>query len=513
MSDRTQSLRYRAGTRVWINIVLLTLIFLMVNYLGMRSYVRADWTKSGLYTLSDKSTSVLRSMKQDVSVYVMWGQTGALFSDVRELLERYRAITPKLKIEYIDPDRDPARFKMIVDRFGAKMREMEGGMVAVEASVIFSGGDRVKFVSSYDVEEIGEQEGGQGEGQGEKNLSSFKAEQAFTSAILAVTSERQAKICYTQGHDEWSPQGEPTRNLSHLVDSLKQDNYKVEPVTTLGAARIPADCDLVLVIGPARPFLSEEADLLGRYLAEGGDLLLFLDPIIEGSRFVPTGLEKLASNAGIVLDQDLVVEPNAKRLLTIGGAETFIADKFTDHPAVKKLAIPQNAPEEIRSQLGSMPVGFSLVRTLSVKEALGRTVEPLAQASAESWGERDLGFITTGEEPVKGVEDRAGPAVIAEASEPAGKESGGRLVVVGDSDALNERFFVNEGFQNRDFFAGLVGWLAQRESLISIAPKNPEYLQLSITQEDMSRLEIIALGVMPLFGILLGIFVWRRRRS
>jgi len=86
MSDRTQSLRYRAGTRVWINIVLLTLIFLMVNYLGMRSYVRADWTKSGLYTLSDKSTSVLRSMKQDVSVYVMWGQTGALFSDVRELL-------------------------------------------------------------------------------------------------------------------------------------------------------------------------------------------------------------------------------------------------------------------------------------------------------------------------------------------------------------------------------------------------------------------------------------------
>jgi len=501
------SKRLMAGSNAGLNAVLIVIIFLMLNYLAMRHYARWDWTASGLYTLSEKSASILKSLDKDVNVYVMWGESGPLFADVKELLDRYGALSSRFKVEYVDPDRDPARFKMIVDTHGAKMREVAGGMMAFEASVIFTCNDRTKFISSYDIEDYSEEMGSR------KSLSSFKAEQAFTSAILEVTSEKQNKVCFTQGHEEWAFEGVGQRGLGHVIENLKQDNYKSEAVATMGAARISADCDLLAVIGPSRPFLKDEAELIRRYREGGGSVFLLLDPVVEGTRFLPTGLEDLAQSAGIALDQNLVLEPDARRLLTIGGAETFVASSFSDHEAVRHLSLPEGTPEEIREQLGALPVGFSTARSLSLREGAEPRVHILAEASEQSWGERDLGFMISGIEPTMGSGDRTGPCVIAAASQPEESEKTGRMIVVGDSDVLNERFFVNEGFLNRDFFSGAVAWLTKQESLISIAPKNPEHVKLTLTQDELTNMELVTLGLMPVLGIILGIMVWRRRRS
>ena len=79
------SRRLKAGSGTGINIALAMVIFGMINYLALRHYARYDWTGSGMYTLSEKSTHVVGSLEKDVSVFVMWGASGALFSDIKEL--------------------------------------------------------------------------------------------------------------------------------------------------------------------------------------------------------------------------------------------------------------------------------------------------------------------------------------------------------------------------------------------------------------------------------------------
>jgi len=503
--------RVRAGTNAAVSLIGAAVILLAVNYLTMRHYSRSDWTSSGLYTLSDKSLKMLDSLEKDVQIHTLWSQADERFLDVKELLDRYAAASKRLSLEVVDPDLDQERMQLLIGRYGAKMRDMGGGMMAIEASVIVVSGDNVKFVSSADFEDFsGEMSGGpSGHDQG---VSGYKAEQAISSAILNVTAESQAKICFTQGHGEWVFEGYGGRGLGSLREGLKQDGYQVEAITTTGASRVKPGCDLVVVAGPDKAFMTEEESLLDKYLTRGGRLLLLLDPIIDGVELAPTGLEPLTARHGIKLSRDVILETDPRRL--VGPSPfTFMASEFTPHDAVRQLIIPENAGA---GDLSAYPVVFSTSRSLGLKEETETVTEVLSRSSSISWGEVDVAALSSGEgAPTKDQYDNPGPAALALAASlptKTEKEESGRLVVVGDSDFLAEELLVNASLGNRDFWSGIVGWLTSREDLISIAPKNPEHVRLNLTTEDVGTVWQVVVGEV-LFFIVLGVVVWLRRRS
>ncbi len=507
--------RLRAGSNTVLSILGAAVILVAVNYLAMRHYARADWTSSGLYTLSDKSTKMLAALQKDVQVYSLWSQADPRFPDVKELLDRYAAASPRFKLEVIDPDLNQDRVEFIVGRYGAKMSDIGGGMMAIEASVIVVCGDNVKFVSSSDFEDFQGDMFGGGGGEDKDELSGYKAEQAISSAVLSVTSESQAKICFTQGHGEWVFEGFGGRGLGGVKEGLVQDGYKVEAITTTGASRVPPGCDLVVVAGPEKAFMEEEAALLDNYLKRGGRLLLLLDPILEGEKFAPTGLEQLSARHGIKLSRDIILEMDPRRLVS-QSPFTLIASEFTSHDAVKQLAIPDSVGPEVKKEIGAYPVVFATSRSLVLREGTDTVTDVLARSSELSWGEVDLATLGAGETvPTKDQYDTQGPAAIAAVASLPGdgkEEENGRLAVVGDSDFLADELFVNASLYNRDFWSGLIGWLTSRGDLISIAPKNPEHVRLGLTEQDVGTFWQVVVGEV-LFFVVLGVIVWMRRRS
>ena len=102
----------------------------------------------------------------------------ALPAGVRELLSRYRALSPKIEVEYLDPSATrPAP------------RRSSRSSASAQNTVVFRSGDRKKYVEEdklADFDFAGMQMGG-----GAPTIKAFKGEEAFTSAILAVTEERQ----------------------------------------------------------------------------------------------------------------------------------------------------------------------------------------------------------------------------------------------------------------------------------------------------------------------------------
>lgn len=491
--------KIQMGTNVVISTVGLLTIVVMLNYIGSRHYARLDWTASQIYTLSAKTKSVVGQIGQKVTLYVLWSRTDPLFGHLEEVLGSYRELNNKITIEIVDPDQDPEQFTLIQNKYG-KIKMNQLGETGIEAGVIVVSGENIKFISADAFQEFGEEL----TSQSDSPKIRFKAESQLTSALINVTSKKKQTICFTQGHGEWKFEGSDRDSLRHIKKELTLDGYLSEAIS-VSEIGIPKTCNVVVVAGPKSTLIKSEADALEHYFTGGGRVLLLLDPIFEKDKFLPSGLEKMCADAGIELRNDFVLETDPRRLISETPV-TFVADKFYTHAAVKPLSTNAAMPS---------PVIFSIVRSMKQVEKKNVIADILASTSPMSWGETDLTSVQGGAViPEQDSYDAEGPLTIAMAATrgtKSGKESG-RLIVVGDSDFLSEKTFIDASLFNQDFWSSSVAWLSARKELVSIGAKDPEQIQLLITDKDFTHILWALIGEF-LFIIILGVVVIYKRRK
>jgi hypothetical protein len=213
----------------------------------------------------------------------------------------------------------------------------------------------------------------------------------------------------------------------------------------------------------------------------------------------PTRLEAMLAERGVVVRDDLVVDPS-RRL------------PFYDLSAVYLEDFPAHA---LTNGLEGFAVLFTVARSLA---ADGDSASPLVQTSDEGWGETDLGMLLRGEPVALDDADSPGPAVVGVAVEAdaVAAESDDedtpqyRLVVFGDSDFLTDLDISNAG--NAVLAANTFNWLTAREDLVGIPPRDVEQVSLYLSQQQMRNLLLLVLVAMPGAAIIAGIFIWRRRR-
>ncbi len=462
-------------------IVLAVALVAMVNWLGYRHYSRGDWTSSKLYTLSAKSLNILKGLHADVRVVVLMTPSTPLFSETKELLDRYQAASPRIKVEYIDPERDPLRTKTLAQEFG----------VSTANTVVFASGGRKKYVTSDQLADY--DYSGMQMGQAPK-LKGFKGEEQFTAAILAVVNPKVPKVYFVTGHGEHDPDAADGAGYSQLKDAIKRDNYDVEK-TTLLAGAVPADCDLLVIAGPKAPFTDPEKAALKAYLDKGGRALVMLDPVL-GDRAQSSGLEALLKGYGVAVDNDLVVDPS-KQLPFFSLAAVYV-DQFRSHPVVDGMQ--------------GLAVLFPIARSVTTVAAPGASSSILLTTSDKGWGQRDLKANATGQLEIKKAPgDVPGPVSLGVAAQSAkDKESGWRLVVFGNSAFATNQYLANAG--NSNLVLNAVNWLANQEQALGIAPRSPEQVQLFLSETQMSHVLLISLILLPACAIALGVAVWWRRR-
>ncbi len=482
----------RLGTSA-AGILLAAAVFLGVNYLAMRHWKRFDWTHTQIYSLSETTKKILDGLKQPVTVTVFMtpSSSPALFPDVKELLARYQARSSRIEVEYLDPQRNPARAQALVNEAGIK-----------ENTVVFRSGDRKDYVEESKLADF--DFAGMGMGGGQPSVKAFKGEQAFTSAILSVTEARRPKVYFSKGHGEGATDSsERMRGFADAKEILERSNMTVGAWDSLGKDNLPPDADLVIVAGPRTAFLEPEAGALEKYLAGGGHALLLLDPILPGPGAPPAdlGFGGLLAKYGIKLGDDLVVDPT--NALPMVGAETLLANRYGSSPIVSSLSAE------------GLPVIFPLARsvTKAEKPPEGLAETMLVETSPDGWGETNLKNLDAGIKKEK--DDTPGPVSIAVALSAADDKKADsrapRLVVIG-----NSRFAANGAIENGAngmLFANAAHWLAGNEKQIGIAPKTPAQSSLSLTEAQVARIGWAAIAGLPGLAILLGLWVWYRRRD
>ncbi|MDP8248276.1 MAG: GldG family protein [Candidatus Tritonobacter lacicola] len=469
----SRSLRYKAGANLAVGLAVASLLLIMVNYLSFRHYRLFDWTSGKLYTLSGKTENVLAGLEEPLKIYVFYQPRHRAYPYVMDLLEEYAHASNKIEIQKLDPDRDLARVKMLA-------KKLKIGALNV---IVMEYGDRRRELSDSEMMEIDRSAMRFG---APPRVKSFSGEEAITSAIVDLTEGEQTRLYFTAGHGEGSLKDAGIDGFSELGNKLERENILAAELVLVGQESVPGDCDVLVIGGPTRPFPPEEVNRLDAYMEKGGKLLVLLDPLSE------TNLISFLKKWGVDTPDTIVVDP-ARKLPFVDASNLYVQD-FTGH--------------EISGSMKNSAVLFILARAVDV--AGGRNPDldaaTLLRTSPSGWGEVDFTKTTFSFDESS---DRKGPVSLAVAVKEK-KEPHARMVVVGDSDFVANGQLRNMG--NADFFLNCTNWLAVREKLIAIGPKDMENVKLTFSSAQMLRVFLLCVVILPSLGLVLGIAVWIRRR-
>jgi hypothetical protein len=488
----------------YLGVVAAGVLLVNLNVLSARWYQRWDLTSDRLYTLSGPTRELLKSLDKPVDVTVLLSNSDPLTTSVRHMLEAYAADTRQLRVRYVDPDRSPAEFLAIQQKYQILAGKAEDGRIVTDAAIIVAwdapdADAQHWFITADELVHLDEDSG----------RSRPALEQALSSALANVRRTEKAKLCFTTGHLETTLEDHGPEGLSELKQRLLKNNYALE-TRDLGGPQPSLDgCNAVIVAAPQRELGSEASRSVLSYVKAGGSALLLLPPTLGDTRVRSTGLEAVLVLAGIGIGQDLVLENDAEQRLPRGSGELFFA-KVLPHAVTRGVL---HDDDKLSSR-----VLVVQARSLRLGETNERT-RPLLQTSEQGLALTELSALGDGK--LSGAEadkprQTLTVAAACQLDKPAGSKHDGqaRLFVSGASNlAWNRNFQDPALYGNRRLIENAISWLAARPVMISVPEKPERDLGLSLSEESMGEVARYVLLYMPGSVALLGAFVLLRRRN
>src|SRR5205823_9777452 len=100
---KARQTKYAAYAATYILIVIAVVV--VANILGDRYDKSFDATSNKRYSLSEQSAKIVKGLKQDATITYFNQSTH--FREGKDLLDEYKALSPKVKVNFVDPDKDP----------------------------------------------------------------------------------------------------------------------------------------------------------------------------------------------------------------------------------------------------------------------------------------------------------------------------------------------------------------------------------------------------------------------
>ena len=452
---KARQTKYFAYATVYILVVIA--IVAVGNVLANRYNKTYDGTTNKRYSLSEQTAKIVRGLKQDATI--TYFNQSTRFRNAKDLLDEYANLSPKVKVRYVDPDKDPSEARA-------------AGISKLDTAVI----------------QIGPR----------KEEAKSMTEEGITGAFIRDVKNNIRNICFVAGSGEHGIDESDRFGYSRFKDLLARDEYTAKSVSLLEKAEVPSDCTVLVIGGPASDYQQPEVDAIKKYVEGGGRALVMLDPPLKLGHSETAENEALTSvlaSWGVTMDKDLILDLNPIGQFVGLGPQVALVSSYDSHPIV--------------NELKRSATGFPLARSLTVKNADKTNVEKLFSSSSTSLATNNLSSPAVNPNDPK---NKKGPLLLAAAGTyNTGKEnSQGRFVVVGSSTWLGNSFINFNG--NRDLALNVVNWLASDEDLISIRPKEREDRRIMMTNRQLNWVITTSQFLMPVVVIVAGVSVWWKRR-
>lgn len=429
------------------------------NYFVAQNPKEWDLTRDRLFSLQEQSQKVAEGLKAPVKVYGFFRSTEQPRQVLKEAVDLYRLYTDKIEVEFVNPDAPPPA---LVERFDLN-----------------AGSPRIVFVAE----------------SGQFAKIRTPTEEDFTNALIKVAERPPRTVYFLKGHGEPSIDNTLEEDgFSQAASQLRNEGYTVESLSLVDRENVPKEASVVVVAGAQAALFPNEVQTLKVYLDRGGRVVVLHEPGLD------YGMEQIWRPYGVLLGDDLVLEPNPTGRAKGFGFESPVVQVYEPHPITNKMK-------------GAASLFY---RSRSVQPKVGLAnleVTTLFQTSPTSWGEVEF---RAGGKPERSEGDVPGPVPLAVAvskktATAANKRSDqARMVVFGDLHFANNRFMPMGG--HRDLFVNAVNWAIGDEDRITIRPKSRTGDRLPITESQQYGIMFFSVNLMPLLIVGLGLSVWAIRR-
>lgn len=491
-ADSFRAARWVRLVNLLLQAVLFLSLFAGLNYVAQSHSWRFDLTARRQHSLSAETRSYLDRLDRDVDLYVTFTDD----TDSPDIAQAYRDLQSLLReYAYATRGKPAGAGQVRVHFIDVFLRRREAEALGLENPnvVVARSSDRSRTVPASELYRTAD-----------RRRAAFRGEAALTAAILDVSSPDKKKIYFVRGHGETSIDDVSPGGLSNLRDELLVRNYELAPLELPVVRKVPDDAALVIIAAPQvnSRFQPYETELLRNYLAtRAGRLIVLLGPGVE-----PTGLENLFFDWGVWVFDDVIYEQDPNAITETG--EILLRNFHRDHPVTRNLI----------SNL--LPVLIGPART--VNEDIGRSaddgldVRTLVATSRQAFGERSYRLGGTPQyTPGQDLTGHLGVVTVSERTKPAPQIQfsvrGGKLAVIGAADLVANNRIFNLG--NLELFLALVDWAVERDTQLNIPARPIHQFQLSLSQEELLRLRLGLVLLLPGAVGALGLIVYWTRRN
>ena len=363
------------------------------------------------------------------------------------------------------------------------------------------------------------------------------------------------KIGYLRGHGIADFSDKRNREGAGFFAEILSEMYQLSEID-LQAEDLPADINVLIINGPRDQLSEVEKYKIDQFLMDGNSVLFFVNSFIEanvgGSQFgnqpliipVSSGLEEMMSHYGIKINKNIVLDRNCVRLA-----------QGQDYPLMPIIGISGlNRKNIITKYINS--AFFVKASSIELGENLNEAIEPsvLISTSPQSWiMEGNLNFHPMFMSPPEKDQMKSHPIAVLlsgkfdsffknknipnEIASSMNKNAyskvnklestitskKSKLIVVGSSDITMSEFVdiarrvlsggnQSEAYSNDILMHSMVDYLSGNEYVPEMRSKSLSYNPL-IRTDDRTRffIKMINMVMIPIFVVLTGFILWRRR--
>ncbi len=464
----------RQRWRLRLQRYLFTLLFLtlvgLLAWLSTQYHFETDWTYGARNSLSQESVQLLQTLQGPLRITAFARKDEQLRSAIRDLVARYQRVSPRVQLEFVNPDTHP-------DEVRERNIQVDGELVV-----------------SY---------------QGRSEKIQEHTEQALTNAILRVARQGERWVAFLSGHGDRNPEGQANFDLGRFGAALKRKGIRVERLNLAAHPRIPDNVSVLVIASPQTHLLPGEIRLVRQYLDRGGNLLWLADPGETG------GLDSLAEYLGIEFLPGVVVDANTQ-LVGIRNPAFVLVPEYPAHAITRDLTAMTLFPRALALewQHSDHWQATGILRTLPrTWTETGKIQGEIRydKGTDERAGPLDIAFALSRErkeDDPQGQTDKAKDDAKAPVDGTEGGEQ--RVVVCGDGDFLSNAYLGNGG--NLELGLKMIDWLSHDDAFISIQPRPAPDKRLDVSPARLYGIGIALLFVVPGLLAATGIGIWLRRR-
>lgn len=494
--------RPKGNPLAWVNLLLLAVIVVTLNYLGCNEYSRRDLTEDERYTISERTINVLNSdriQKRDTPIRIIFAfkQSTPNYARMRSLLEEYeRYGKGKIEVEYFDPMRQPHRAREISQIYGVEFNQ---NLCVIDARAdhnvalntfeedkserkyvrIRSGATFIKYETLPDET---------------RRAVALMMDEVVCSAMTEAVEGEMRHMYVVEGKGGVSR--DDTERLELLAEICNSINIQLKFITLNGLDTLPDDAAGLLIIAPQTDFTEDEIRILNDYWENRpgrNAIFIALSP-------THTQLPRLYR---FIREQG--IRPNADRVLLRDRNRAYYDISAVFPKGLNCTRSFWNGTTHVEGQSMSLTLehgddNMAAIRRLSSYPLLMTTPEYYGETRADRSPSYDP------------QEDREGPLCMQAAvtkGSPQDPNNLNTLVVLGNVDMLE---LANTRSEQRDYLRTLWAWMSDRPEYAGKSANQDLTVKIDLNRHTRNAIEYITLIFLPLLALLIALMIWNTRR-